>query len=69
MDIVCIFLNKGQKNQANESLIALLNPLINLMLINEEVTMQLHASICLKTFILTRNEQIIKLYIKKKKIA
>ena len=55
------FLREGSYSEINESLVVLTNPLINVMLLNEDVTLQLHASICLKTFIIHRKEQILKL--------
>lgn len=61
MDIICVFLQQGEANETNESLIVLLNPLINIMLLNEDVPLQIHSSICLKTFIIYQRSQIIKL--------
>lgn len=63
MDIICVFLQQGEANETNESLIVLLNPLINIMLLNEDVPLQIHSSICLKTFIIYQRSQIIKLYL------
>lgn len=61
MDIICIFLQQGEANETNESLIVLLNPLINIMLLNDDMALQIHSSLCLKTFIIFQKNQIIKL--------
>lgn len=61
MDIICIFLQQGEFSEINNSLIVLLNPLINIMILNEDVALQIHSTICLKTFIIYHKSQILKL--------
>ena len=61
MDIICVFLQQGEFSEISESLIVLLNPLINIMLLNEDVSLQIHSSVCLKSFIIFHKTQIIKL--------
>ncbi|KAL4481460.1 hypothetical protein ABPG74_007549 [Tetrahymena malaccensis] len=59
-DVTSIFVKNCQDNNAKESLIKLLPPLLNLMIVNEECTLQQHASICLKNFIKVADQYIIK---------
>ena len=61
MDIICVFQQKGEFSEISDSLIVLLNPLINIMLLNEDMALQIHSSICLKSFIIYHKSQIIKL--------
>ncbi len=61
MDIICILLKKDEDASTEENLVVLLHPLINIMLLNEDVALQIHSSITLKTFIIYNKPQIVKM--------
>ncbi|EGR29523.1 importin 9, putative [Ichthyophthirius multifiliis] len=58
LEIINIFINYCKNNSDANSLMQLLNPLIQLMILNEENTLQQNATICLKSFLKIGNEYI-----------
>jgi hypothetical protein len=60
LDVVTIFLKKATEPKQAEDLITMLPPLLNLMIENQDVGLQNHAMVCLKTYITYHSEHILK---------